>query len=74
MPGSGQALNAVMAKYDQLKKAWESKKLDDAGKMLLDLKIELTMLGDGDKDERVSVTDFLILKCITFISDKNFDF
>ena len=69
MPGSGQALNAVMAKYDQLKKAWESKKLDDAGKMLLDLKIELTMLGDGDKDERVSVTDFLILKCITFISD-----
>lgn len=56
MPGSGQALNAVMAKYDQLKKAWESKKLDEAGKLLLDLKIELTMLGDGDKpmDERVS--------------------
>merc|ERR1711874_367405 len=54
MPGSGQALNAVMAKYDQLKKAWESKKLDEAGKLLLDLKIELTMLGDGDKpmDER----------------------
>lgn len=58
MPGSGQALNAVMAKYDQLKKAWESKKLDEAGKLLLDLKIELTMLGDGDKpmDERVSLT------------------
>ena len=58
MPGSGQALNAVMAKYDQLKKAWESKKLDDAGKMLLDLKIELTMLGDGDKDERVKCDRF----------------
>jgi len=54
MSGSGQALNAVKAKFDQLKKAWESKKLDDAGKLLLDLKIGLTMLSDGDKpmDER----------------------
>ena len=61
MSGSGQALNAVKAKFDQLKKAWESKKLDDAGKLLLDLKIGLTMLSDGDKpmDERVSVTDYI---------------
>merc|ERR1711950_108613 len=51
MSGSGQALNAVKAKFDQLKKAWESKKLDDAGKLLLDLKIGLTMLSDGDKPE-----------------------
>ena len=61
MSGSGQALNAVKAKFDQLKKAWESKKLDDAGKLLLDLKIGLTMLSDGDKpmDERVSLTDYI---------------
>ena len=57
MSGSGQALNAVKAKFDQLKKAWESKKLDDAGKLLLDLKIGLTMLSDGDKP--VSVTDYI---------------
>ena len=56
MPSSGQSLNAVMAKYDQLKKSWEGKKLDDVGKQLLELKIGLTMLSDGDKpmDERVS--------------------
>ena len=55
MPSSGQSLNAVMAKYDQLKKSWEGKKLDDVGKQLLELKIGLTMLSDGDKpmDERV---------------------
>ena len=60
MPSSGQSLNAVMAKYDQLKKSWEGKKLDDVGKQLLELKIGLTMLSDGDKpmDERVIFFEF----------------
>ena len=49
-----------MAKYDQLKKSWEGKKLDDVGKQLLELKIGLTMLSDGDKpmDERVIFFEF----------------
>ena len=60
MPSSGQSLNAVMAKYEQLKKSWEGKKLDDVGKQLLELKIGLTMLNDGDKpmDERVIFIDY----------------
>lgn len=38
MPSAG--INSILSKYEQLKKAWESKKLNDVGKLLLELKIE----------------------------------
>ena len=38
MPASN-TFNQILAKFEQLKKAWESKKLTDTEKLLLDLKI-----------------------------------
>jgi hypothetical protein len=47
---------AVVSKYELLKKAWEGKKLDDAGKLLTELKIGLMTMQDNDRpvNERVS--------------------
>merc|ERR1711970_1631875 len=46
MSSSAPSFNAVKAKYEQLKKSWEAKKLDDVGKHLLEMKIDLTMLNE----------------------------
>lgn len=45
-------LDTIMAKYELLKKAWDGKKLEDVGKLLLELKIEFA--SSPPADERVS--------------------
>ena len=37
-------LDAILSKYESLKKSWEQKKLTEVERLLLDLKIELASL------------------------------
>lgn len=65
MPSAG--LNNILTKYEQLKKAWESKKLTDVGKLLLELKIEFASLDQVTERVKRYLKKYLKLLVSSFI-------